>query len=80
MSRPETPKTSVAVRANLILAVSNSFSRRLRPAIRLSTSLRRYRVKSRSSRMGEGGASLEMLVLHDDAQREYAYGPAQGSL
>jgi hypothetical protein len=25
-----------------------------------------------------GGASLVMLVLHDDAQREYAYGPAQG--
>jgi len=25
-----------------------------------------------------GGASLEMLVLHDDAKREYAYGPAQG--
>jgi hypothetical protein len=25
-----------------------------------------------------GGASLEMLVLHDDAAREYAYGPAQG--
>jgi phosphoglycolate phosphatase-like HAD superfamily hydrolase len=25
-----------------------------------------------------GGASLEMLVLHDDAQREFAYGPAQG--
>ncbi len=25
-----------------------------------------------------GGASLEMLVLHDDAQREYAYGPAEG--
>lgn len=25
-----------------------------------------------------GVASLEMLVLHDDAQREYAYGPAQG--
>lgn len=24
------------------------------------------------------GASLEMLVLHDDAPREYAYGPAQG--
>ena len=24
------------------------------------------------------GASLEMLVLHDDATREYAYGPAQG--
>jgi len=25
-----------------------------------------------------GGASLEMLVLHDDATREYTYGPAQG--
>ncbi len=25
-----------------------------------------------------GGASLEMLVLHDDAAREYAYGPATG--
>jgi hypothetical protein len=25
-----------------------------------------------------GGASLEMLVLHDDDTREYAYGPAQG--
>jgi phosphoserine phosphatase len=27
---------------------------------------------------GVGGTSLEMLVFHDDAQREYAYGPAQG--
>ncbi len=26
---------------------------------------------------GVGGASLEMLVLHDDSEREYAYGPAQ---
>jgi hypothetical protein len=25
-----------------------------------------------------GGKRLGMLVLHDDAQREYAYGPAQG--
>ena len=24
------------------------------------------------------GARLAMLVLHDDAEREYAYGPAQG--
>ena len=24
------------------------------------------------------GARLAMLVLHDDAQREYAYGPAKG--
>ncbi|HUK17708.1 MAG TPA: HAD family hydrolase [Bryobacteraceae bacterium] len=27
---------------------------------------------------GGGGARLAMLVLHDDAVREYAYGPAQG--
>ena len=27
-----------------------------------------------------GGASLEMLVLHDDATREYAYGPAKACL
>jgi hypothetical protein len=24
------------------------------------------------------GARLAMLVLHDDAEREYGYGPAQG--
>ena len=24
------------------------------------------------------GARLKMLVLHDDAEREYAYGPADG--
>jgi len=24
------------------------------------------------------GARIAMLVLHDDAEREYAYGPAQG--
>jgi phosphoserine phosphatase len=27
---------------------------------------------------GGGGAPLMMLVLHDDAKREYAYGPARG--
>ncbi len=27
---------------------------------------------------GGDGARLTMLVLHDDEQREYAYGPAQG--
>ncbi len=27
---------------------------------------------------GSDGASLMMLVLHDDAEREYAYGPAKG--
>lgn len=29
------------------------------------------------TRIGDG-ARLTMLVLHDDAQREYAYGPARG--
>ena len=24
------------------------------------------------------GARLSMIILHDDAKREYAYGPAQG--
>ncbi len=27
---------------------------------------------------GGSGARFELLVLHDDAAREYAYGPAQG--
>jgi len=27
---------------------------------------------------GGDGVRLAMLVLHDDAKREYAYGPAQG--
>ena len=27
---------------------------------------------------GSGGARFELLVLHDDAAREYAYGPAKG--
>jgi hypothetical protein len=27
---------------------------------------------------GSGGARLAMIVLHDDAGREYAYGPAAG--
>jgi hypothetical protein len=26
----------------------------------------------------DDGARLSMIVLHDDAEREYAYGPAQG--
>ena len=29
---------------------------------------------------GRAGARLGLLVLHDDAAREYAYGPAQGLL
>jgi hypothetical protein len=30
------------------------------------------------STMAGDGARLAMIVLHDDAKREYAYGPAQG--
>jgi hypothetical protein len=30
------------------------------------------------AKAGAGGAGLSMIVLHDDAEREYAYGPAQG--
>ena len=28
--------------------------------------------------MAGNGARIAMLLLHDDAEREYAYGPAQG--
>jgi hypothetical protein len=31
-----------------------------------------------SRSVSRDGARLGMLLLHDDAQREYAYGPAQG--
>jgi hypothetical protein len=27
---------------------------------------------------GDSGVRFELLVLHDDATREYAYGPAKG--
>jgi len=37
INRPDIPKTSVATLANLMLAVSSSFSRRLRSAAWLST-------------------------------------------
>lgn len=35
------------------------------------------RATSRAPKAGDG-ARLAMLLLHDDATREYAYGPAQG--
>src|SRR5208337_1972739 len=41
IARPDTPKTSEATLASLMLAVSRSFSSRLRSAAWLSTSLRR---------------------------------------
>jgi hypothetical protein len=36
-----------------------------------------YRQMLEYNKAGDG-ARLSMLVLHDDAKREYAYGPAQG--
>jgi hypothetical protein len=41
MSMPETPKTSLATLESLMFAVSRSFKRRFRSAVRLSTSFRR---------------------------------------
>ena len=41
IARPDTPKTSLATLASLMLAVSSSFRSRLRSAAWLSTSLRR---------------------------------------
>ena len=34
--------------------------------------------QAKSNAKAGSGARLSILVLHDDAQREYAYGPAQG--
>src|SRR5271165_2266555 len=58
IARPDTPKTSLATLASLMLAVSSSFSSRLRSAAWLSISLRRYRSSSRKSRSGAGGTKL----------------------
>jgi hypothetical protein len=55
---PETENTSVATLVSLKFAVSSTFSKRFRSAVRLSTSLRRYRTTSRSARMGFGCTEL----------------------
>ena len=61
--RPDTPKTSLATLASLMLAVSRSFRSRLRSAAWLSTSSRRQRSSSRSSRSGRGGTKLLAIRL-----------------
>src|SRR3954468_7805206 len=58
MAVPDTPKTSVATLDNLILAVSSSLSVRLRSDARVSARVRRWRRRSRSSRISSGGTKL----------------------
>ena len=58
MSRPETPSTSVATPASLMLASSSTFWMRLTAADRSWINCVRCRVRSRSSRIGCGGTKL----------------------
>lgn len=55
---PEMPKTSDITLLSLMLALSSSLWSRLRSALRLWTSLRRYLVRSRSARSLGGGMKL----------------------
>ena len=58
ISRPDTPKMSDTTEDSLIWASSRSFSTRFFSAVRTTTRLARYRVRSRSSRIGGGGTKL----------------------
>jgi hypothetical protein len=58
MVRPDTPNTPLATEARLMLQVSSNRIRRLHSDVSLSTSLRRYRTKSRRARCHLGGTKL----------------------
>ncbi len=58
MARPETPSTSLATLASLMLASSSTLWMRLTTAARSRISSVRCRVKSRSARIGGGGMKL----------------------
>jgi len=58
IARPETPKMSLATTESLMQASSSSFSTRFFSALREPTRSVRYRVRSRSRRIGRGGAKL----------------------
>ena len=58
MSRPETPRTSLATRPSLMLASSSTFWMRLATAAFSRINWLRCRVRSRSSRIGCGGTKL----------------------
>ncbi len=62
MSRPETPKMSEATTDSLIWASSSSFSTRFFSALASVTSAARYRVRSRSRRIGLGGTRLGRII------------------
>jgi len=57
MSQPLAPGTSLATPASLMLASSNTFRTRLAAAVRSPISCVRWRVRSRSSRIGPGGTN-----------------------
>ena len=58
MAVPDTPNTSLATPESLMFAPSSSFSTRLRAAVRVSISARRWRSSSRRSRIAGGGTKL----------------------
>jgi len=58
IARPETPKMSEATTDSLIWASSSSFSTRFFSPVRSATNAARYRVRSRSLRIGGGGTKL----------------------
>ena len=57
MSRPETPWMSLITEDSFRCASSSSFSHRSFCAVRICTSLRRYRVRVRSRRIPSGGTN-----------------------
>src|SRR5262245_52824582 len=58
MSRPDLPRTLLATAASLMPASSSTLCRRFTSRVRSSMMALRYRVRSRSSRMGRGGTKL----------------------
>ena len=57
MARPDTPTIEDATEDSLIPASSSSFSSRCTSRVRSSMTVLRYRVNSRSSRIGGGGTN-----------------------
>jgi hypothetical protein len=58
IARPDLPSSVEATDVNLIPASCITFSSRWIARVRSSTSVRRYRVKSRSARISAGGTKL----------------------
>jgi hypothetical protein len=62
ISRPETPKMSLATTDSLIWASSSSFSTRCFSAVRAPTRSIRYRVTSRNRRISGAGTKLRRII------------------